>query len=161
MKSLIAFIGISSLLLAPITIQAKPELDDTVISHLAMMRCWVKTGFAVRGFTHAYTEMEIQKYKKLGAKYRHNVQQMEQALNAQRNGTSKKDYERILDNWQSKDCNNALVSSIAVYFPENTSTNFIMILMAEGFFDDDFKKLSAPIYELCDKPEYQGWCSSK
>ena len=133
MKSLIAFLGLSSLLLASIQIEAKQELDDTVISHLAMMRCWVKTGFAERGFTHAYTEMEIQRYKKLGAKYRQSVQQMEQALNAQRNGTSKKDYERILDNWQSKDCKNALTSSIVVYFSEDMSTAFSMILMAEGF----------------------------
>jgi len=161
MKSLIAFIGISSLLLAPIPIQAKQELDDSVISHLATMRCWVKTGFAKRGFTHAYTKMEIQRYKKLGTKYRQSVQQMEQSLNSRRNGTSKKDYERILDNWQSKDCKNALLSSIAVYFPGDKSTAFTMILMAEGFFEDDFKRLKAPIYELCAKPEYQGLCSSK
>ena len=141
--------------------KAKQKLDDTVIDHLATMRCWVKTGFAERGFTHAYTEMMIKKYNNLGAKYKQSAQQMEQSLDAQRHGISKKDYERILDNWQSKDCNNALLSSITVYFPEDKSTAFIMILMAEGFFDDDFKKLSAPIYELCNKPEHQSWCTSK
>ena len=138
-------------------VRARP-IDDVVIDYLAAARCMVLTGFADRQMTLTMTKMKIRKFNKLGADFKESVEQMEAALDAQLNGVSQDDYQRILNSWHSGDCNGSVISSIAVDYPTENAASITIVLMMEGFFEDNFEKLRKPIYKLCSEPDYVNIC---
>lgn len=135
-------------------LRSKP-VDDTVIDHLATCRCMVLTNFGDREFTYQYTKEKIKHFRRLG--YKKSVDQLTQALYLQTNGGPKSIYDRVVNNWQSKDCKEAVISNLAVEFSSEKAAKYTMVMMADGFFDEGREKLSKPIYRLCSE-DYKGMC---
>ena len=135
------------------SLRSKP-VDDTVIDHLAMTRCMVMTNFGGRSFVQFMTEQQLKAYQKAGDEK--SADQLTHALYLMKNGGPKNVYERVMENWQSKDCKNSLITSVMINFPAK-GAQFTTVMMADGFFDDDREKLSKPIFKLCAE-DHKGMC---
>lgn len=136
------------------SLRSKP-VDETVIDHLAMSRCMVMTNFGNERFVQLMTEQQLKAHHKAG--HKKSVEQLTHALYLMKNGGPKSVFERVMKNWQSKDCKNSLITSVMMNFPEPKGAQFTTVMMADGFFDEGREKLSKPIYQLCAE-DYKGMC---
>ena len=155
MKRVITAAAIAVTLVGCVSSLRSKPVDDTVIDHLAMTRCMVMTNFGDRSFVQFMTEQQLKAYQKAGDKK--STDQLTHALYLMKNGGSKSVYERVMENWQSKDCKSSLITSMVTNFPEPKGAQFTAVMMADGFFDDGREKLSKPIYQLCSE-DYKGMC---